>query len=69
MGRKYAGMYSFPKLDKDRKYIVLWALPFKEPTNVVCSHSLGILGMNLANVHHPSQYLIKLPSNVIQKFW
>lgn len=32
-------------------------------------HSLGILGMDLACVHHPGQYFMNLASNMAQNLW
>ena len=34
--------------------------------NIICSHSLGIPGMNLASVYRSGQYLIKLASSLAQ---
>jgi hypothetical protein len=54
-----------------RRQDVLWLCGFclyKCPTNVICGHSLGTPGLNLASVLCSGQYLIKLASNLTQKF-
>lgn len=37
---------------------------YKHQTNTICSHSLGIRGIDLASVHCPGRYLAKLGSNL-----
>lgn len=48
----------------------LWWLCLNKPlTKVIWCRTLVILGMDLASVHHPGQYLTKIASNLAQTLW
>lgn len=58
-------------IGQSSKYIALCGLPYKYLTDIIHGHCLGILGKDLASVHHSGQYwkVIKLASKLAQRLW
>lgn len=67
--RQYIRMYTCPHWTKAARMQPCGFCLNKQRTNVIHSHSLGILGMDLVSVHCSDQYLIMLASNLALKYW
>lgn len=71
VGRKYIRMCTCPNWTKAGSTQSCVVCLYKYLIDILHGHCLGILGKDLANVHHAGQYwqVIKLASKLTQRLW